>query len=558
MNFLYTQTKQWIAARVDEAFEWLEPSTATYWLAAGLWAYVVLGWCWSFIPPAWLPKSAAAFYLIGSPVLFAAIVNFESTTTWARVGGLAWLPFFLLLRFLAWAIGGAVNLLERFWRPIINAVAKAWDWWRERSARRKQKAPKVKIEDASNDADKSSAKEASNSTDAQALAEDDGIRQVQQFFESIRPRVATQIAATTVWLLWIGLWCVPAFLELNTTWSVMRLIAGFFFPAFVLGTLMGIEFSYRPFPFWRTTIGMLWTPLYRWLHATFRIFFLRPDWLQWFLSKVWLLRKLYYPAALFFLFNRRYLTYLLLLAIASIVTLLMEQGYAITVALFCGLYIVEVARLVSQLKEIRYLGVADFNDLSEALNTEERTGKDKIEEGELFARAVQRYMMARLARKVLDQTAGEDSYFATVVSILLKHVTMIGVAVAVMRVFYELGFRQNQEMSTFDTFVNSFILLFGEVTFASSEGFLGIVNLLGVAASFLLLGLGLTYLSGTAHENYRKKAEKLRETIEAFEQGPEMDLAREGVLRERAERLAQLTDWDLVGIALRFNRASNT
>lgn len=536
-----------IGKKISEKLDYLRPKWTTWLLAAAIVAYTLVGWAWAMFAAYVSSPLFGKVYLLITPLLLLAAVEFQNNDTWSRIAGLVWLPFYLVIRLIERVVGGIIELFKKHGETMTNGVARLWKWWDSRE--RKAKAEPEPVQPKPTE-------EKKLSVDAQQLEEEGGLQEFKKAIRAITPRWPSQLAAAVAWIAWISIWLAPAFAELSFGWGVARLLVGLLFPLVVLGILGAIEAAYDPFPFWRTTIGMLWTPIYTWLRVAFRVFFLRPEWLQSLLRNVWFLRKLYYPAALFLLFNRRYLTYLLATVLACVICGVTHQGYCLVLGLCLMLYFIEATRLIGQLREVRYLGVADFDDLTGVLSSQAdqaRSG-DKIEEGQRLANALQRYMYVRLSRKVLDETEGDDSYFATVISILLKHIVMIGVAVAALRILYELGFRQNEDLEILDTVINSLILLFGEVTFEGSDWFLSLVNLLGVAASFLLLGLGLTYLSGKAYDDYRKKARILRGEVEKFEQGEEMKAVRNGLLQERITQLSDIGILDLFVIQTRWSR----
>ncbi len=536
-----------IGEKISEALDHLSPKWATWLLALAIVSYMLVGWAWALFA-AHLPSPLfGKVYLLITPLLLLAAVEFQNTDTWSRIAGLVWLPFYLVIRLIEVVVGGIIELFRKHGDTMTNGVQRLWKWW---ASRRKKAKAKPTL------AQPKPSEEKKLSPDAQQLEEEGGLQEFKEAIRAISPKWSSQFAAAIAWLTWISLWVAPAFIDLSSGWAVARLLVGLLFPLMVLGILGAIEAAYDPFPFWRTTIGMFWTPIYAWLRGAFWVFFLRPEWLQALLRNVWFLRKLYYPAALFLLFNRRYLTYLLATVLAGVICGVTHQGYYLVLGLCLMLYFIEAVRLIGQLREVRYLGVADFDDLTGVLasQADQARGSDKIEEGQRLANALQRYMYVRLSRKVLDETEGDDSYFATVISILLKHIVMIGVAVAALRIFYEFGFRQNKDLSIVDTVINSLILLFGEVTFDRSDLFLNLVNLLGVAASFLLLGLGLTYLSGKAHNDYSEKARILRGEVEKFAQGEEIEAVRNGLLQERITQLSDIGIFDLFVILTKWSR----
>ena len=540
------------APLIEKFRDFIRPSRATYLTAAALGAYVLLGWAWTFLPSALTGPVSSTCVLLLAPLLFFSLVDFREGETLARVGGLVWLPFYLVIVAVAKAAGGLLKLFTKHGGKIV----KGDQWLRDALSSGEGEPDGAPTEQSMSLV----AETGKTSADADALATDAGLAGVEETFRSIRPRGVVQAVAYLTWGAWLFLWVAPVFLDLSIAGAWVRGLVGLLFPLLFLGVLLGIEFSYRPFPFWRTTVGLLWTPGNAALRLAFRTLFLRPRWVQALLRRVWVLRKLYYPATLFVLFNRRYLTFLLSVAVACLLVVVTSTGYVVAIALCLGLYVVEATRLIGQLREVRYLGVADFDDVSEVIDAQEEkaAAADKVEEGKELAEALLRYMHVRLARKVLDEAQGDDSYFGTVLAILVKHIGMMGLALTALRVLYVCGFRQNTKQYTdldiVDTLINSFILLFGEVTFVDGARFLSLVSLLGVAASFLLLGLGLTYLSGTAHENYKRKAEALEASVVAFEASPEMEAVREGLLAERAGKLSDIGPWDMYAIYTRWSR----
>ena len=540
------------APLIEKFHDFIRPSRATYFWAVALAAYVVLGWAWGFLPEALTGPVFSTGFLLLAPLLFFSVVDFREGQTLARVGGLMWLPFYLVIVAVAKAVGGLFKAVMKYGGAISNGYRKL----REASSRGIEKPGVEPVPERA----PAKPKKAKSSADGDELAEDAGLASVEETFRSIRPRDVVQVIAYLSWGAWLFLWVAPIFLELSTTGALVRGLIGFLFPLLFFGVLLAIEFTYRPFPFWRTTVGLLWTPGNAALRLAFRTLFLRPRWVQALLRRVWVLRKLYYPATLFVLFNRRYLTFLLSVAVACLLVVVTSTGYVVAIALCLGLYVVEATRLIGQLREVRYLGVADFDDVSEVIEAQEEkaAAADKVEEGKELAEALLRYMHVRLARKVLDEAQGDDSYFGTVLAILVKHIAMMGLALTALRVLYVCGFRQNTkqyaDLDVVDTFLNSFILLFGEVTFEDGARFLSLVSLLGVAASFLLLGLGLTYLSGTAHENYKRKAKALEASVVDFEGSQEIEAVKAGLLKEQMGDLGEIEPWDLYAIYTNWSR----
>jgi hypothetical protein len=147
----------------------------------------------------------------------------------------------------------------------------------------------------------------------------------------------------------------------------------------------------------------------------------------------------------------------------------------------------------------------------------------------------------------MESAKPEASYLITVTLILIKHVFVIGISLAAVRYFYIDGMLAGNSECLIDSIpnlvANSYILLFGEVTFNDCGAFLSYVNLIGVASSFLMLGLGLTYLSGRAEKAYVEEYEQLQENVASYDASgiPEE-------LREKVEHFDETGIGGLVGM----------
>lgn len=508
--------------------------------------------------PMYLSLANSAYLLIGLPLLFASLISFQKGKTWGWIGSGIWTFAYWLLWWPALKImGGVTSIIWKLWEPTMKFVfgrKKKGDSLKPaipkltKSSREAQSADfpdedlvgekTIQITETEDEAET-----LTPSTDEVSHA------RYSSWLKKVRPRFWVQAASVILYIVWIALWVSPILPYADSWLTTNRWWLLFAFPLCFSFFLAAVEhadnyFKNWDFPILKVLLGLILTPVYWAIATVVKLTILRPKSINRTLAKVPILERAYYPTLGFLLTARRYLLFLATVATCAIISLVIDGNPWVTVVAFLLLILLEWVRLTKQLADVKFLGVSDLSDFSKLIESS-KTGLKKDSSDSptyILRKKVYLHAMAQFSKRIMESAKPETSYLITVTLILIKHVFVIGIGLAGVRYFYVNDILPIDSSCSIESFfellANSFVLLFGEVTFGDCGAFLSYVNLVGVASSFLLLGLGLTYLSGRAESAYIEEYKQLQTDVANYEAS--------GIPEELSEKVEH---FDKVGIS---------
>ena len=344
------------------------------------------------------------FYLIGIPLLVLTLINFTHLWSLKLIGSFFWVPTAFGLAAIWKALGGLFGLLGH---PLTKKSIQEIN----RRDEKKEEAPltiqqpqieveeinTTEINDISVSDDPIGESERPNEAtfDQREASEESAQDWIDRQFVKYRPHRWVQLSSLLVYSIGLVLWTMPlllpeSFFCVHRSWLLLVYVFLFLF-----GTAI-VEYSYRDFEYWRTTLGLYFTPAYWFSLISYKLLFKGPQDNN--KKNVFALKqklaRFYYPAVLFPFFNRGYITGLTFLAISITISLLTGEARLFVGILIAIAIITEYIRLVYQLVYVKYLGVVDFEELDEIARHEEKDNSQPD-----ISQVVVKYVIVLLAKR---------------------------------------------------------------------------------------------------------------------------------------------------------------